>query len=56
MEMFHKRLIINDHRGLGHCDCSTIGYDKGDAIAFLLEYFHIPKLFLMLFLIVGKYI
>ena len=43
MEMFHKRLIINDHRGLGHCDCSTIGYDKGDAIAFLLEYFHISK-------------
>ena len=27
----------------GSCDCSTIGFDKGDGIAYLLKYFHIDK-------------
>lgn len=40
---FQDQLVINDHYGCGHCDCSTIGYDKGDAIAFILEYFHLSK-------------
>lgn len=40
---FQDQLVINDHHGCGHCDCSTIGYDKGDAIAFILKYFHLSK-------------
>ena len=35
--------IINDHGGMGSCDCSTIEFDKGSAIAYLLDYFHIDK-------------
>lgn len=40
---FKNKLIINDHGGIGHADCSTLGFDKGDAIAYLLKYFHISK-------------
>lgn len=36
-------LVINDHGGLGHCDCSTISYDKGHGIRYLLDYFDIPQ-------------
>lgn len=39
---FQDTLVINDHGGLGHCDCSTINYDKGSAIAHLLAHFNIP--------------
>lgn len=38
---FQKELVINDHHGCGHCDCSTNGYDKGNAIAFILQHFSI---------------
>lgn len=43
VEQFKDKLVINDHGGIGNCDCSTIGFDKGDAIAYLLKYFHISK-------------
>lgn len=41
--VFEQELVINDHGGHGSCDCSTIGFDKGNAIAYLLEYFGIDK-------------
>lgn len=34
-------LVINDHGGKGSADCSTIDFDKGHAIAYLMNYFHI---------------
>lgn len=40
---FKDDLIINDHGGTGSCDCSTICFDKGSAIAYLLKYFEISK-------------
>ena len=43
IEAFQKELVINDHGGHGSCDCSTIGFDKGDGIAYLLNHFHIDK-------------
>lgn len=43
VELFKNDLIINDHGGMGSCDCSTIEFDKGSAIAYLLDYFHIDK-------------
>ena len=43
VEIFKEDLIINDHGGMGSCDCSTIEFDKGSAIAYLLDYFHIDK-------------
>lgn len=43
MKAFENKLIINDHNGSGSCDCSTINFDKGHAIAYLLNYFHISK-------------
>ena len=43
VELFKNDLIINDHGGSGSCDCSTIEFDKGHAIAYLLDYFHIDK-------------
>lgn len=43
METFKDKLVINDHGGSGNCDCSTIGYDKGNAIAYILKYFGIAK-------------
>lgn len=43
IEAFQKELVINDHGGYGSCDCSTIGFDKGDGIAYLLNHFHIDK-------------
>ena len=43
IEAFQKELVINDHGGHSSCDCSTIGFDKGDGIAYLLNHFHIDK-------------
>lgn len=43
IETFSQQLIINDHGGHGSCDCSTIGFDKGSAIAYLLKHFAIDK-------------
>lgn len=43
IEVFKDKLVINDHNGCGNCDCSTIGYDKGNAIAYILNHFHISK-------------
>lgn len=36
-------MVFNDHRGTGSGDCSTLDFDKGNAIAYLLEYFQIPR-------------
>lgn len=38
-----EKIVFNDHGGHGSGDCSTIGFDKGHAIAFLLNYFHIDR-------------
>lgn len=43
IDAFCQQLIINDHGGHGSCDCSTITFDKGSAIAYLLNHFHISK-------------
>lgn len=40
---FKDDLVINDHGGTGSCDCSTICFDKGSVIAYLLKYFKIAK-------------
>lgn len=42
-DAFKDELIINDHGGQGSCDCSTIRFDKGSAIAYLLKYFNLSK-------------
>ncbi|RHM62380.1 HAD family phosphatase [Coprobacillus sp. AF33-1AC] len=43
VNVFKENLVINDHSGIGNCDCSTIGFDKGDGIAYILKYFKISK-------------
>lgn len=43
VELFKDQLIINDHGGIGDCDCSTINYDKGHGILHLLNHFHISQ-------------
>lgn len=43
IDIFKDKLVINDHNGCGNCDCSTIGYDKGNAIAYILNHFDISK-------------
>lgn len=43
VETLKETLIINDHGGKGDCDCSTLSYDKGHGILYLLEHFHITK-------------
>lgn len=41
IERLQDKIIFNDHGGHGSGDCSTIHFDKGSAIAYLLDYFHI---------------
>lgn len=43
IDIFKDKLLINDHNGCGNCDCSTIDYDKGNAIAYILNHFQISK-------------
>jgi hypothetical protein len=43
MNTLKDKIICNDHNGHGSMDCSTINFDKGHAIAYLLDYFHIDK-------------
>lgn len=43
VEVFQDQLIINDHGGHGSADCSTTNFDKGHAIAYLLNYFDIDR-------------
>lgn len=43
IDYFQNKLVVNDHGGHGSADCSTIGYDKGNAIAYILKHFHISK-------------
>ena len=48
VEIFKEDLIINDHGGMGSCDCSTIEFDKGSAIAYLLDISILIRIMLML--------
>lgn len=43
VEALKDKIIFNDHGGHGSGDCSTLDFDKGSAIAYLLDYFHISK-------------
>lgn len=43
IKVFENDLVINDHGGRGHADCSIIGFDKGNAISYLLNHFDIAK-------------
>jgi len=43
IEALKDKIIFNDHGGHGSGDCSTLEFDKGSAIAYLLDYFHISK-------------
>lgn len=43
VDAFKDTLMINDHGGRGDCDCSTISYDKGHGIQYLLNHFNISK-------------
>ena len=43
ISLFKDDLVINDHGGHGSCDCSTIGFDKGDGIKYLMDHFKICK-------------
>ncbi len=36
------KVVFNDHKG-GSADCTTIDYDKGHGISYLLDYFKISK-------------
>lgn len=43
IEAFKDIIVFNDHGGHGSGDCSTIRFDKGHAIKYLLDYFNIDK-------------
>lgn len=43
VDTFKNKIIFNDHGGHGSGDCSTLDFDKGSAIAYLLDYFAISK-------------
>ena len=42
-ETFKDKLVLNNHGDHGSCDCSTISFNKGSAIEYVLNYFHIAK-------------
>ena len=39
IEAFKGECVINDHGGTGSCDTSTLVFDKGHAIKYIIEYF-----------------
>ena len=39
---FKDSLVLNNHYN-GSCDCTTLNYNKGSAIAYLLDYYNIDK-------------
>ena len=43
VELFKEDLIINDHGGMGSCDTSTLVFDKGHAIKYVIDYFSLTK-------------
>lgn len=43
IETLKDKIVFNDHGGHGSGDCSTVGYDKGSAIAYCLKHFNISK-------------
>ena len=40
IDYFKGEIILNDHHN-GSADCTTVSFDKGSAIKYLLEYYHI---------------
>ena len=43
IEAFKDDRIINDHGGMGSCDTSTLVFDKGHAIKYVIDYFSLTK-------------
>ena len=46
LEVTKDDLLLNDHgihNGQGTCDNTVLGFDKGDAIAYLIDYFNINR-------------
>lgn len=43
MEAFKDGCVINDHGGSGSCDTSTLVFDKGHAIKYIIEHFSLTK-------------
>lgn len=43
IEKLKDSIVVNDHGGMGSADCSLKDFDKGCAIAYLLEHFEISK-------------
>ena len=43
IEAFKDDRIINDHGGTGSCDTSTLVFDKGHAIKYIIEHFSLTK-------------
>lgn len=43
IEAFKDDRIINDHGGSGSCDTSTLVFDKGHAIKYIIEHFSLTK-------------
>ena len=43
IEAFRDDRIINDHGGTGSCDTSTLVFDKGHAIKYIIDYFSLTK-------------
>lgn len=42
-EALKSEVVVNDHGGHGSADCSTVSFDKGHAVAYLLKHFGIDK-------------
>lgn len=43
IEAFKDDRIINDHGGTGSCDTSTLVFDKGHAIKYIIDHFSLTK-------------
>lgn len=43
IEAFKGECVINDHGGTGSCDTSTLVFDKGHAIKYILDHFSLTK-------------
>lgn len=43
IEAFKDDRIINDHGGTGSCDTSTLIFDKGHAIKYIIDHFSLTK-------------
>lgn len=43
IEAFKGERVINDHGGMGSCDTSTLVFDKGHAIKYIIDHFSLTK-------------